>query len=83
MPAASTASAAQQQQQPCAECIIQIRLTSGQNLEGGFYASETVNSVYEFLQSSVVNADGEALLLRAPAGGSHVDFDTEVRCVTH
>lgn len=33
----------------------QILLTSGQTLEGGFYAHETVQDVYDFLQASVVN----------------------------
>eukprot|EP00611_Tribonema_gayanum_P009200 TRINITY_DN18960_c0_g1_i1.p2 TRINITY_DN18960_c0_g1~~TRINITY_DN18960_c0_g1_i1.p2 ORF type:complete len:312 (+),score=130.89 TRINITY_DN18960_c0_g1_i1:58-936(+) len=51
--------------QACAECVIQVRLTSGQTLEGGFYAHETVRAVYDFVRSSVVNAE-EALLLRAP-----------------
>lgn len=35
--------------------IFQILLTSGQMLDGGFYAHETIADVYGFLQSSVVS----------------------------
>jgi UBX domain len=77
--AAGTAAA---QSLPCAECIVRIQLTSGQTLDGGFYAHETLRDVYQFLHSSVVNADGEELLLRAPAAGKHIDFTPDRLDVT-
>lgn len=53
----------------CADCIIQIKLTSGQTLEGGFFKSETVKDIYDFVRASVVNSE-EELLLRTVGHGS-------------
>jgi UBX domain len=84
MPPAASAAAgtAAAQSLPCAECIVRIQLTSGQTLDGGFYAHETLRDVYQFLHSSVVNADGEELLLRAPAAGKHIDYTPDRLAVT-
>ncbi|CAM9905125.1 unnamed protein product [Discosporangium mesarthrocarpum] len=40
---------------PCADCVVKVKLTTGQVLEGGFYLQEPVRNIYEFVHASIVD----------------------------